>query len=106
VSNGKEEGGAGSRGIRKYQLAIACTGYVLTSKKTPKHLVWTNRKTDVEITVKIPHQPASPVLELSAFEIVAPEFQVTLPNVDKFVNFRDLTIHTSNARVAIEVSQP
>lgn len=82
------------------------TGYVLTfDKKTPKHLVWTNRRTDVEITVKIPHQPAGPVLELPVFEIVAPEFQVTLPDTEKFVNFHDLTIHTSGVPVTVEVSQ-
>lgn len=74
-------------------------------KKTPKHLVWTNRKTSVEIIVKIPHQPTSPALELPVFEIVAPEFQVTLPNMEEFVNFRDLTIRTSGVPVTVEVSQ-
>lgn len=100
----------GERGVGVFvstSLQLFDTGYVLTpDKKTPKHLVWTNRKTDVEITVKIPHQPATPVFELPVFEIVAPEFQVTLPNASKFVNFGDLTIHTSNAQVTVEVSQP
>ena len=82
-------------------MPIACSR---PATKTPKHLVWTNWKTDVEITVKIPYQLATPALELPAFEIVAPDFQVTLPNTDKFVNFHDLTIHTANVPVSVGVS--
>lgn len=76
-----------------------------TNKKTPKHRTWTNRMSDVEVVVRIPHQQATPVLELLGFEILTPGFQVTLPNVDSFVNLRNLTIHTSKA-VAVGVSPP
>ena len=59
---------------------------------------------EVEVTVKIPHQQATPILELLGFEILTPDFQVTLPNADSFVNFRNLTIHTSNKAVVVGVS--
>ena len=81
------------------------TSYVLTTnEKTPAHLTWSNRRTEVEVTVKIPHQSATPVLQLLGFEILTPDFQVTLPNADNFVNFQNLTIHTSNMQVVVGVS--
>ncbi|KAF9647713.1 hypothetical protein BDM02DRAFT_3129549 [Thelephora ganbajun] len=94
----------GERGVGIFvSTGLPDASYVLTSdKKTPKHLIWTNRRTEVEITVKIPHQPAAPALELSGFEILTPDFQVTLPNADKFVHFHNLTIHTSNMPVAVD----
>jgi len=82
-------------------------GYMLNvNKKTPKHLTWTNRRSEIEVTVKIPRQQATPVIELPRFEVLTPDFQVTLPNADSFVNFRDLTIHASNMPVAVGVSPP
>jgi len=56
--------------------------------------------------VKIPHRQAAPVIELPRFEVLTPDFQVTLPNADSFVIFRDLTIHASNMPVTIGVSPP
>jgi len=83
------------------------TSYVLTSsQKSPKHLTRPNQRTEVEITVKIPRQPATPVLELPRFEILTPDFEVTLPNADEFVDFHNLTIHTSNKPVAVRVRPP
>ena len=54
--------------------------------------------------MKIPHRPSTPVIELPRFEVLTPDFQVTLPNVDDFVNFHDITIHASNMPVSVGVS--
>lgn len=105
VLDGKEEGRTRGWNIRKCRLSYP--GYILNfNKKTPKHLTWTNRRSEIEVTVKIPHRRAIPVIELPRFEILAPDFQVTLPNTDNFVNFRDLTIHASNMPVTVGVSPP
>ena len=98
----------GERGVGIFvSTSLSDTGYVLTSiGKTPKHPIWTRMKTDVDITFKIPHQPATPTLELPRFEVVAPNFQVTLPNADEVVNFHDLTIHTTNMQIIIGVRPP
>jgi len=98
----------GERGIGVFvSITLLDTSCVLTfNKKTPKHPIWASRRTEVEITVKIPHQPATPVLELPGFEILTPNFQVTLPDADRFVNFHNLTIHTSNMPVNVGVSPP
>ena len=97
----------GERGVGIFvRISLPETSYMLTSnKKTPKDLTWSNRKTNVEITVKIPYQPASPVPEIPTFEIVAPDFQVSLQNADEFVTFRNFTIRTANIPVTIGVSQ-
>jgi hypothetical protein len=96
----------GERGVGIFvSTSLPNTSYALTiNKKTPKHVTWTNRRTEIEVTVKIPHQPTTPVLELPGFEILTPDFQVTLPNADKFVNFHNLTLHTSNMPVTVGVS--
>ena len=98
----------GEQGIGIFvSISLPGISYVLTSnKKTPKHPTWTNKRTEVEITVKIPYQSATPALELPGFEIVTPEFQVTLPDADRFVNFHNLIIHTSNMPVVVGVSPP
>ncbi|KAF9777920.1 hypothetical protein BJ322DRAFT_1114681 [Thelephora terrestris] len=67
---------------------------------TPKRVTWTNRRTKFDIIVKIPYQ-ASPV-EISQLEILTPNFQVILPEANKFVHFHKLTIHTSGMPVAID----
>ena len=92
-------------------VGVFVSGYLLVTtvcsrptKKTPKRLTWTNRRTEFQITVKIPHQPASPVIELPKFEIFAPSFGVTFPDADKFVRFHNLTIRTSGMPVVVDVS--
>ena len=44
------------------------------------------------------------MVEIPQLEILTPKFQVVLPEVDKFVHFRKLTIHTSGMPVAVDVS--
>ena len=96
----------GERGVGIFvSIRLPDASYVLISnKKTPKHLTWSNRRTDIEITVKIPHLPAGPVPEIHAFEITAPDFQVTLQNTDEFVTFRNFIIRAQNVPVAVGVS--
>ena len=96
----------GERGVGIFvSTSSPDSSYVLnTNEKTPKHLTWTNRRSQVEVTVKIPQQLAPRVLELPGFEILTPYFQVNLPDADKFVNFHNLTIHTSNMAVTVGVS--
>ena len=98
----------GEQGVGIFvSLSFSDPGYMLnTKKKTPKHLTWTNRRSEIEVTVKIPHRRATPVIDLPRFEVLTPDFQVTLPNTDDFVNFRDLTIHASNMPVTVGVSPP
>jgi len=69
---------------------------------TPNRLTWTNRRTQFDITVKIPHKPAFPVVNLPRLEIFTPNFGVTFPDTEKFVYFRNLTIHTSNMPVVVD----
>jgi len=98
----------GEQGIGIFvSVALPDLGSMLNpNKKTPKHLTWTNRRSEIEVIVKIPHRRATPVIELPRFEVLTPDFQVTLPNADDFVTFHDLTIHASNMPVAVDVSPP
>ena len=98
----------GERGVGIFvSISFPDPGSMLNpNKKTPKHLTWTSRRSEIEVTVKIPHRRAAPVIELPRFEVLTPDFQVTLPNTDNFVSFRDLTIHASNMPVAVGVSSP
>ena len=85
--------------------SLTYTGHLLTSgEKTPNHWDRVGRQTDFQVTVRIPHQPASPVTELSRFEILAPDFQINLPNIEEVVHFQNLTIRTSGKPVAVDVS--
>ena len=98
----------GERGVGIFVSASSSNfDYTLNyNEKTPKHLTWTNRRSEVEVTVKIPHQMATSVIELPRFEVLTPDFQVTLPNVDEFVTFHDLDIRASNMPVSVGVSLP
>jgi len=96
----------GEQGIGIFvSVGFSDPDYVLNSKKkTPNHRTWSNRRSEIEVTVKIPHRRDTPVIELPKFEVLTPDFQVTFPNADDFVSFRDLTIHASNMPVAVGVS--
>ena len=78
---------------------------MLTSdEKTPNRLTWTDRRTEFEIVVKLPHQSGSPVLRVPRLEIFTPDFSVAISGTDKFVQFHKLTIHTSGMPVVVDVS--
>ena len=101
----KEKGELGVGVFVSDSLTYTYTGHLLTSgEKTPNHWDRVDRQTDFQVTVRIPYQPASPVTELSRFEILAPDFQINLPNIEEVVHFQNLTIHTSGKPIVVDVS--